>query len=126
MSPKFLSFPAIQQIHEAQITAFGGKLGLRDAGLAESAVLQAVNDFYYARADIHGISAAYAYHIAQSQSFLDGNKRTGMAAALIFYRLNGIMTVPDWHELHDSMIAIAEKRLDKAGLAQRFRGLFGG
>ena len=48
---------------------------------------------------------------------MDGNKRTGLGAALVFLRLNGFRVVDPGGELYDAMIAIAERRLDKAGLA---------
>lgn len=40
------------------------------------------------------MAAAYAFHIAQNQPFVDGNKRTGLLAALVFLDLNGVV-VPD-------------------------------
>ena len=63
------------------------------------------------------MAAAYAFHIAENRPFLDGNQRTGLGAALVFLRINGFK-VPDPEErLYDAMIAIAERRLDKAGMA---------
>lgn len=124
--PVFLDFEVVCEIHEEQLKAFGGTSGIRDMNLAQSAVFQPQNDYFYGGVDLHGIAAAYAFHIAQAQAFLDGNKRTGMAAALVFYRLNGVETSPAWEDLYECMIAIAEKRLDKPGLAQRFRELFRG
>lgn len=123
--PVFLDFDVVVEIHEAQLLAYGGIGGVRDMNLAQSAVSQPLNDYFYGSGDVHGIAAAYAFHIAQAQAFLDGNKRTGIAAAIVFYRLNGVIASPDWELLYDAMIAIAEKRLDKAGLAARFRELFG-
>ena len=65
----------------------------------------------------------YAFHIAQNQPFLDGNKRTALNAALVFLDINGWL-VPDPDELlYDAMIAIAERRLDKEGLAALFEKL---
>jgi death on curing protein len=68
------------------------------------------------------MAAAYTYHIAENQSFIDGNKRPAITTALVFLELNDIRTstIAD-AELYDAMIAIAEKRLDKAGLAEIFR-----
>ena len=61
-------------------------------------------------------------HIAQNQPFIDGNKRTAMGAALTFLEGNGVdVEKYDGKELYDAMITIAEKRLDKAGLAEVFR-----
>ena len=59
-------------------------VGLRDRNLLESAIAQPLNVYFYADADLYEIAAAYAYHIAGSQAYLDANKRTGIQAALIF------------------------------------------
>jgi death-on-curing protein len=34
------------------------------------------------------MAAAYLYHIVQNHPFIDGNKRTGAAAAIIFLSMN--------------------------------------
>lgn len=46
-----------------------------------------------------------------------------MAAALVFLRLNGIVVPESTDVLHQAMIAIAARRLDKAGLAELLRKL---
>jgi death on curing protein len=46
---------------------------------------------------------------------------TGGGAALLFLRANGVRRFPDDSLIYDAMIAIAEHRLDKPGLAQLFR-----
>lgn len=79
---------------------------------------------HIANADLYGIAAAYAYHIAQNQPFIDGNKRTAVMSALAFLKLNGQSRIVDWKALYDAMIAIAEKKMTKAGLAQLLRDLF--
>ena len=35
------------------------------------------------------MAAAYAFHVAESQAFVAGNKRAGLNAALVFLLLNG-------------------------------------
>ena len=119
--PVFLDFEHIEEIHEASLQAYGGTPGIRDKGLIESAIGSAMNTFFYANGDLSDIAASYAFHLAQAQAFLDGNKRTGIGAALLFLRGNGVTRVPTDEALYDAMIAIAEKRLDKAGLAELFR-----
>ena len=69
------------------------------------------------------MAAAYAFHISQNQPFLDGNKRTALNAALVFLDVNGWIVSDRQETLYDAMIAIAEKRLDKNGLALAFRKL---
>jgi death-on-curing protein len=80
----------------------------------------------YGDGDLFEISAAYAYHIAESQAYLDGNKRTGMQAALVFLEINGIDTsgLPAL-QAYDAMIAIANHQLNRAGLARFFRESLG-
>jgi len=73
---------------------------VRDQGLLEGAVMQARQDYYYGNVDLCGIAAAYAYHIAEVQAFLDGNKRTAVSAALVFLEMHGIETRYDWKTLH--------------------------
>jgi death-on-curing protein len=72
---------------------------------------------------IHEMAAAYAFHLAENQPFLDGNKRTGLGAALVFLRINGYRVADPEELLHDAMIAIAEHRQDKRGLAELPRTL---
>lgn len=68
------------------------------------------------------MAAAYAFHIAENQPFLDGNKRTALNSAMVFLELNGFeFPNEDDLGLYHAMIAIAEDRLDKQGLADIFR-----
>jgi death-on-curing protein len=122
--PFFLSFEQILLIHERQIALYGGKPGVRDRAGLESAVFQPQNVFLYGQGDIYDIAAAYAFHIAQAQAFLDGNKRTAMSAALQFLDINGIHTHEATAPLHQAMIDIANHTLSKAGLATVLRDLF--
>ena len=82
--PIFLDFERIEEIHQASLEAYGGSSGIRDQGLIESALGSAMNAFFYANGDLFDIAAAYAFRLAQAQAFLDGNKRTGIGAALLF------------------------------------------
>ena len=124
-SPRFISREVLAQLHEESIARFGGTLGVRDEGMVLSSLGAAENVHYYGGGDRFEIAAAYAFHIAQAQAFLDDNKRTAVAAALLFLRANGIQGVPDQGRLYAAMIAIAERRLDKAGLAALLRELLG-
>lgn len=85
--------------------------------------MQPRNVWYYTQGDVFDVAAAYAFHLAESQAFVDGNKRTGMAAALVFLAGNGVIVPEATAELYAAMIAIAERRLDKAGFAELLRRL---
>lgn len=119
--PIFLSRSAVDEIHRASLEAFGGGDGIRDGNALESALAQPVNEHLYRKADVFQLAAAYAFHIAENQPYLDGNKRTGLLSALNFLALNGVNSDQPVDGYYDAMIAIADKRLDKAGLAALFR-----
>lgn len=67
------------------------------------------------------VAASYAFHLAEAQAFLDGNKRTGVATALVFLALNGVYAQPPQWALYLAMIDVAEKKKFKADLAGIFR-----
>jgi death-on-curing protein len=122
-APVFLSTGQVSALHRRALEQHGGQDGLRDAAAFESAVVHPQNVWSYAHGDLFEIAAAYAFHLAESQAFLDGNKRTGMAAALTFLKLNGETVPVHTDELYACMIAIAERRMTKSGLAAVFRRL---
>ena len=119
--PTFLSVEDIEFLHRRSIARYGGTLGVRDRAGLESAANHPRNVFYYGQGDLFDIAAAYAFHLAEAQAFLDGNKRTAIAAALSFLEFNGIFAGYDWTKLYDAMIAIAERRMNKIGLAALLR-----
>ena len=120
--PLFLSREEVLGIHHLSLQQHGGLDGLRDPGLLDSALTQPEAAYFYGQGDLAAIAAAYAFHIAQNQPFIDGNKRAAMGSALTFLKLNGVNPASfDGAILYDAMIAIAEKRLDKAGLAAILR-----
>jgi death-on-curing protein len=77
----------------------------------------------YAQGDLFEVAAAYAFHLAESQAFIDGNKRTGMGAALVFLDGNGVEMPEAPDELYAAMIAIAKRQMSRADLAAIFRRL---
>jgi death-on-curing protein len=123
--PEFLTVEDVLQIHDEQLAAYGGATGIRDQVLLESAVMMPQASFgeAYLHEDLSHMAAAYAFHIAQNQPFMDGKKRTGLVAALVFLDLNGVTILDPQEKLFDAMIAIAERRMDKDGLVELLREL---
>ena len=120
--PLFLSHETVMEIHRYSLEQHGGLDGLRDPGLLASALMQPEAAYFYGNGDMAAIAAAYAFHIAQNQPIIDGNIRTAIASALTFLDLIGTdAELYDGNELYDAMIGIAEKRIDKSGLAAIFR-----
>ncbi len=120
--PRFVSRKTVDALHRLSLEQHGGQDGLRNEHGLESALAQPQHIFAYGHGDLADMAAAYAYHLAENQPFIDGNKRTAVLAALYFLELNGVnSSVPTNAVLHAAMIGIAEKRVDKAGLAAIFR-----
>lgn len=122
--PRFLDLEVVTLLHRRSLELHGGLDGVRDPGAVESALSSAQNTYFYGGGDLHDIAAAYAFHIAESQAFLDGNKRTAVACALVFLTTNGVAVPTDDGSFYHSMIAIARHELDKAGLAAVLRKQF--
>lgn len=117
----FLTLDEIHRLHTRSLAEHGGSEGTRDPGLVESALASAKNTLLYANGDVFDVAASYAFHVAQAQAFVDANKRTGTAAALVFLALNGVYARPPKWEVYVALIKIAEKKMTKADLAAIFR-----
>ena len=78
--------------------------------------------YFYGDGDLYEIAAAYAFHIAESQAYFDGNKRTAVQAAADFLEINGIDTSPlPEVPMYKAMIRVASHELDRPGLAAFLR-----
>ena len=87
----WLSRPLVLAIHDEQLAAHGGAIGIRDEGLLESALARPLNRASYEEPDIVELAALYAIAIARNHPFLDGNKRTAYVALETFLELNGCL-----------------------------------
>lgn len=121
----FLSLAEVVEIHADQIRRYGGKTGIRDMNLLSSAVAMPYATFKnkLLHHDIFEMSAAYAFHISQNHPFIDGNKRTALASALVFLELNGTSLSDPQEKLYDAMVSLASGNLNKAKFAEILRSL---
>jgi death-on-curing protein len=124
--PEFLTREIIDAIHDEQINTYGGLRGVREENALESAIAAAQNVYHYGDGDIFEVAAAYAYHLAESQAYLDGNKRTGAQAALVFFEGCGVncARLPDL-ETYEAMIKIATHEMSRSDLVEYFRAALG-
>ncbi len=115
----FLSAQEVIKIHIVQIESFGGIHGIRDLGLLESAIATPKAQFQdtFLHKNIFEMAAAYMYHIIKNHPFLDGNKRTGMAAGLIFFHTNGYELPWSNQEIYKLGCAIATASITKDQVA---------
>ena len=126
MKPEFLTVEDVLGIHAEMIAEFGGEGALRDPGLLESAVAMPQQTFgsQFLHDSLFAMAAAYLFHITQNHAFVDGNKRTALAAALVFLRLNLIVIDREAEELYHVTMGVAEGRLDKAAIAVELEALW--
>jgi death-on-curing protein len=116
---KFLSKRFVITYQARLIDLFGGMHGLRDEALLDSALAQPEATFggEYLHTDMWEMAAAYAFHLCSNHPFLDGNKRIAAVAMGTFLGINGRPLVVDEVELYQTIMAVADGRMDKAGLA---------
>jgi death-on-curing protein len=119
----FLTLDEVLDLHRDQIDRYGGDPALRDLGLLQSAVGMPSAAFggVWLHDFPHGMAAAYLFHLAQNHPFVDGNKRTGLAAALTFLKLNGFEMHADPHEVEELVIRVASGQIDKASVIAFFQ-----
>lgn len=121
---RFLTVDDVLELHDMQLESYGGATGIRAPDLLESAVMMPQASFggQYVHNGLYEMAAAYAFHIAENQPFVDGNKRSALASALVFLDWHQV-EIEDSEALYTAMIELAQKKLDKAGLGKLFKKL---
>lgn len=117
-------------IHAEVLDAHGGRPGLRDLGLLESAVAAPQASFggEALLKDPLEVAAAYLFYLCSNHPFVDGNKRTALASALVFLEANGLLPDPGlpsrsidaWEAL---VLDVAASKLDREQTTARLRKL---
>lgn len=107
---RFLTTTQVERLHVEVIRQFGGSMGLRDRGLFESAceMPRATFGEQFLHPTLAAMAAAYLFHLRSNHPFVDGNKRVGLGAALVFIDVNG-------HRLHASDDELERLTLGVAG-----------
>lgn len=125
MAPIFLDIEKVLRIHRSMIERYGGLEGVRDAGLLHSAIAMPQASFggEFLHGDLFEMAAAYLYHLVQNHPFLDGNKRAGAAAALVFLALNDIELEADEEGLVEITLAVAQGIMGKKAIGDFLRGI---
>jgi len=126
-SLKHLTVEAVKAIHGEVLAAHGGAAGIRDETLLESAVAapQASMMGQPLISDPLEIAAAYLFYICRNHPFLDGNKRTALAACLVFLEENGLLPdrklpIDDWEQI---VVDVASRKIDRDATTRRLRKL---
>jgi death-on-curing protein len=115
----YLSLSQVIALHALQMRRFGGASGLRDRGALEAAVARpratfGGEDLY---PDLAAKAAALMHSLVMNHPFLDGNKRVGAHAALLFLRANEARPVVAPAELTEVTVAVARGEVSAEALA---------
>lgn len=123
MPPLFVDLDRVLRTHLSLIERYGGAEGVRDIGLLHSALAMPQASFggEFLHKDLFEMAAAYLYHIVQNHPFVDGNKRTGAATAIIFLAINGVELDADEEGLVEVTLAVAKGVAGKQQVADYFR-----
>ena len=126
-SLKHLTVEAVKAIHREVLAAHGGAAGIRDQTLLESAVAapQASMMGQPLISDPLEIAAAYLFYICRNHPFLDGNKRTALAACLVFLETNRPLPdrklpIDEWEQF---VLDVASSKINRDETTRRLRKL---
>lgn len=119
MKVAFLTLDEDLALHADQIERYGGRPGIRDIGLLQSALgaPRATFGGRFLHGSLHEMAAAYLFHLVRDHPFIDGNKRVGLAALLAFLGLNSRWLDADPEELEDLVRTVAAGKTTKAEVA---------
>ena len=104
-----LSKEQILLMHDQLIEETGGSKGLKDEGLLESALAAPSQSFDGKDLfpSVYQKAARLGYGLASNHAFVDGNKRIGAHAMLVFLALNRIQLDYTQEELSDLFLGVA-------------------
>lgn len=107
--PVYLELADALEFYAAIIGGTVGEAGdhLRDRSALESALARPRNYAHYEGADLALQAAVLAHGIAESQSFIDGNKRLALVAMLTFLEINGYRAEASDPELANWILSLS-------------------
>ena len=117
--PVWLDKDLVLLLHEDILAETGGAVGVRDAGLLDSALARPLNRYAYEGVSgIIELAATYAVAIASNHPFIDGNKRSAFMALGMFLEENGFGLVADADDATEAMMAVAKGETSIEDLAK--------
>ena len=115
-----LSKEQVLLLHTQLIEEFGGTDGVRDYNLLDSALETPFQSFAGEELypTIQAKAARFGYGLIKNHTMLDGNKRIGAHAMLVFLALNGIEMKYTQKELYETVLSVAAGSLEYEDLLQ--------
>jgi death-on-curing protein len=103
---RHLSVDEVLALHERLVERFGGRRGIRDPGLLESALYRPQTGYY---SDLAEMAAALFESLLMNHPFVDGKKRVAFFATDVFLRLNGWWLKVEGHRAHGFLVGLLEQ-----------------
>lgn len=115
---KILTKRQVLMLHASLIAESGGCDGIRDEGLLDSAINSPLQSF--AGEDLYPTvlekAARLGFGLIRNHPFIDGNKRIGTHAMLVFLAVNCISLSYEDDDLIRIILSVAAGELDDTGL----------
>ena len=125
MSWRWVSKQALVLLHGESLATHGGREGMRDEGLLDSALMRPKNILAYADAanppDAAALAASYGVGLAKNHPFVDGNKRAAFLAVGLFLYLNGLRLQATQTDATLTMLAVAAGDITEEAFAAWLR-----
>lgn len=103
-------------LHDESLELHGGTSGIRDEGLLDSVLNQAVNLAMNGTPDFAELAATYGVGLAKNHAFVDGNKRAAFLSVGLFWGLNGYKLKATQVDATPTMLAVAAGEMDEPPL----------
>jgi death-on-curing protein len=111
----------VRAIHSQQLAFHGGRPGIRDNGLLDSAVQRPHNLAVYGCPDVPALAASVAFGIARTLPFVAGNTRTAFLVGATLLETNEWRFAACEVDLAVTFLALAAGDLGEEALAEWFR-----
>jgi death-on-curing protein len=115
---RFLSKALVIEIHDDQIRSYGGRLGILNESLLDSALSQPLLAVQFLSPSLYDLAAIYGYHICKNHAFNDGNKRTACASMMTFLEYNKLILISSEDQIKTKILDIERNKMDKQQLAE--------
>ena len=125
MSWRWVSKQALVLLHGESLATHGGREGMRDEGLLDSALMRPQNILAYADGDnppdAAALAASYGVGLAKNHPFVDGNKRAAYLAVGLFLYLHGLRLQATQTDATLTMLAVAAGDITEEAFAAWLR-----
>lgn len=116
---RYLSLEEVVFLHDEIVKATGGSLGVRDLNLLSSAVMRPQasfggEDLY---TSIFDKAACLMHSLVLNHAFVDGKKRTGLAAASLLLEVNGYFVDLKLNKTFQFVLKITKEKLSVEQIA---------